>query len=298
MPDDKPTYNPFWLGGSDEAKGPPPGLKPGDSWTDNKGVIHFVPGYTPEQQATEASQGQWAGADNFAARMHSAALQNPYKVDVSHAQIDAARQLAAGSYAQQQQAAGMMQNLAQGGGPSVAGIQGQMAQDEAMRQMMGPRGGSAIPAMMSAAPQEAANQAALARQQEIGGYQQGLAQTLGGMRGQSLQDYGMGMQNAQQAKALYMEQQRQNLQRRMEMERLSQQGYQMSASAKSDLENAMLGIHSDRVARDAQMMNAYTQAGAGAAQGLMNYGRNADTGPSHWGSGDKQTDLMSYGRGR
>lgn len=228
----------------------------------------------PANQAkfTKAQQ-EFAGT-NYGDRMREMARQqhSPFAT-VDHTNIDQARQLAAQSYAQQGQALGLMRGMAQGQGPSVAALQGQANQDAAMNAMVG--GGRA--ALMSNAMQGAGAQAAQARGQEIGQAQQGWQQGAGQMRGQSLQDYGQGLQNSQGASQLNLQQQQQDLHRRLQLEKLAMAGYRQDIMGRNQLQNQLQKFQfNQQGVNDAYTAGALNSAGSGLAQGFSSFGSSGD----------------------
>lgn len=255
--------------------------KPGASWTDADGNFWFEPsGLTPEEQRAKDLA---AAAGNKFAPEHSEAFgdylgqlsdqASPF-VTVDHSQIDRARQLAAQSYGQQQQALGLMQAQAMGQGPSVASLQGQTGQDQAVAQMMGAGPNGLHAAYAAGFGNQAASQAAGARGEEIAQAQQGWAQGAQQMRGQSLQDYQQALQSAGQAKALSMQQQQQDMERRLQLERMRLGAYGAATAQRNSLAGLYAGQYVDELDRE-QMRNA--ALGQGISSGIA--------GAEHLGSG-------------
>ncbi len=203
--------------------------------------------------------------DLFGARMRQQALQAPPMVGVRTDDIDAARQLAAQSYGQQKQALGLMQQQAMGQGPSVAAIQGQASQETLMNKMTGANPNALRAGLMSGGMQQAGVQAAQQRGAEIGAAQQSWGGAAENLRGQSLQDYGQGLRNAQNASALNLQQQASDLDRELAYQRLGLAGYQTSLGGRGQQADIRLGDYE----RQQQMMMGDINRMAGVGSGLM-----------------------------
>lgn len=220
-------------------------------------------------ESSPNNAGNW-----YADRLRQQSFQSPEMFGVSHQGIADARQLSADSYARQQAQTANMRNLALGYGPSVAAIQGQAANDAAMRSMAGGSPMSLRAAFMSGGLDRNTAAAGAARAQEIGQAQKGWAGGAAAQRGGSLQDYNQGLSSAYGASKLNLDQQQQNLERLLKMQQLAYGGNQAEASFVSDLGDIDLGLYMDSLARNRQMQATAIQAAATGTQTLADYGRS------------------------
>lgn len=285
---------------------------PGGLWGDGTD-IWIEPG-TADQLASEqtaretseaarvSSSGVNAGQE-FGDRMRDQAGQVLPMRQVDTEQIDRSRVLGDQSYGQQQRALSMLRAQAQGQGPSVAQLQGTAGIDNAGRQMMGSRGGSMTAAMMSGAPQNVAAQAATGRAGEIQQAQGAWGQGGQKMRGQSLEGQHQALQGQWLDTDLNLAQQKQNLDRELALQRLSQGGYQMYTGAENDIRNTYAGINSSAAdaqrANNAAFLNMVGSA-VGSAGGMVGsaFGSGGGGGGSKWGGRGQDEDFGDkYGNG-
>lgn len=230
------------------------------------------------------AQQEYAGT-NYGDRMRAMAMQNSPMATVDHAGIDKARALGAQSYGKQQQALGLIREQAMGGGPSAANAQTAMAQDAQMRGMSGLSGGNLRGALMGGSQNALTAQGGAARGQEIGAAQQGFGASAGQMRGQSLQDYGQGLQSAYGASALNLQQQDQDLKRRLAFEKLGFAGNRMDVEGRNALQNKQQGFNFGQQDRNDAYISGAVNAGASTfGQGASQFGSgsNRDRGGKSW----------------
>lgn len=228
----------------------------------------------------------------FAGRMGRMINDPARMVTVNHTGIDEARANELQSYQQQQEALGMMRAQAMGEGPSLASLQGQAGQDQAVTAMMGAGAhGGLASAYQQGLGNQAANQAAGARAQEIQQAQGAWGQGADAMRGMSLQGQQQALQNAYQASQLNLSQQGQDLERRQQLERLRLSGLQMDQGFSGSLKNFNQGVLEDLYQRQQQQTNAQMGLYTGMMGGFSKYIGSISPGDNGGGRKPTEADL-------
>lgn len=187
---------------------------------------------------------------------HPAAL-----VTTRHDAIDEGRKLEQDSYQQQQQALALMREQAQGGGPSMAALQGHAGQDQATLGLMGAlHGGQLASGYAQNAGGLAANQAAQARGQETSRALDAWGQGAQQMRGQSLEGMNQSIRAADAASVLNLSQQQQDLERRAQLEQLRLGGLAQDQAYATTTANYQIGLDKDVMDRQNQQQAAQMAA--------------------------------------
>lgn len=204
------------------------------------------------------------------------------------------------SYDQQRQALEYMKRQAAGQGPSVAAVQGQAGQDQALRAMM-QRRGPMLPGN-SGGLYNAANSAAAGRAKEIGQGQSGLMQGAGDLRGQSLNERGQNLATAAKYRDIGLTGQQQDMEREMALQKLALQGYSSDQSQENAMADIQLGLQGDQMQRDAQMLGMGVNAAGAGFAGVGSYfggesGGGGQQGPKpggYVGSNDWGSNRQGY----